>query len=184
MSCQSCSTSQLSESIRYVKNVTDYESRFATDYHPYCPIVPAYMLGPSGLEKLQRSDYFLLTVILTIASRDSPNHSLTHRYCWDHTQRLLLEILLAQPWAQTPRTVEGLLLLSEWLPHIQTKQPTSEKPSSLFGEDRTAWSLVGLAVRQGYLLCLDRAAFRHADDRESKEREERKRLVWICEHKF
>lgn len=159
-------------------------NRFAKDYHPYCPIVPSYLLGPSGVEKLQRSDYFLLTVILTIASRDSPSHSLTHRYCWDHTQRLLLEILLAQPWAQTPRTVEGLLLLSEWLPHIQTKQASSETPSSLFGEDRTAWSLVGLAVRQGYLLCLDRAAFRRADERESKEREERKRLVWICEYSF
>lgn len=162
--------------------MTDYKSRYARDYHPYCPIVPSYMLEPSGLEKIQRSDYFLLTVILTIASRDSPNHSLTHRYCWDHTQRLLLEILLAQPWAQTPRTVEGLLLLSEWLPHIQTKQPTSETPSSLFGEDRTAWSLVGLAVRQGYLLCLDQGAFRHADDRESQEREERRRLVWTCEY--
>lgn len=139
------------------------------------------MLGPSG-EKLQRADYFLLTVILTIASRDSPNHSLTHRYCWDHTQSLLLEVLLAQPWAQTPRTVEGLLLLSEWLPHIQTKQPTSETQSALFGEDRTAWSLVGLAIRQGYLLSLDRGAFRPTDNRESREREERKRLVWTREY--
>ncbi|KAJ3531909.1 hypothetical protein NM208_g8671 [Fusarium decemcellulare] len=134
------------------------------------------------MERIGKQDYFLLTVILTIASRDSPNHSLTHRYCWDHTQRLLLGVLLAQPWAQTPRTVEGLLLLAEWLPHIQIEQTTSEAPKSLFSEDRTAWSLVGLAVRQGYLLRLDRAAFRAPVDGQCKEEEEHKRLVWACEY--
>ncbi|KAM5362285.1 hypothetical protein ACJZ2D_012640 [Fusarium nematophilum] len=151
---------------------------FARKYHPYCPIAPAYFFKPAAMERIQRRDYFLLTVLLSIASRDSPNHILTHRYCWDHTQRLLLEILLAHPWAQTSRTVEGLLLLAEWLPHIQIAQTASVAPKNLFSEDRTAWSLVGLAVRQGYLLRLDRAAFRDAGDDKSKEREDHKRLVW------
>lgn len=133
------------------------------------------------MEKIKRSDYFLLTVVLTIASRDSTTHSLAHRYCWDHTQRLLLEVLLAHPWAHTPRTVEGLLLLAEWLPHVQTKQTRSE-PKSLFGEDRMAWSLIGLAIRQGYLLRLDRAAFRSSGDYESKQQQEHNRLVWTCKN--
>ncbi|XEV04878.1 hypothetical protein FSHL1_010165 [Fusarium sambucinum] len=151
---------------------------YAQNYHPYCPIVPEYFLGSSALEKVQKPDYFLLTIILTIASRDSPNHVLVHRYCWDHTQHLLLQVLLAHPWSQTPRTVEGLILLSEWLPHIQANRST-EANKSLSCEDRTAWSLVGLAVRLGYLLRLDTAAFRNFVDDESKEQEERKRLVWI-----
>ncbi|CEI67969.1 hypothetical protein FVEN_g7758 [Fusarium venenatum] len=151
---------------------------YAKNYHPYCPIVPEYFLGSSALEKVQRPDYFLLTIILTIASRDSPNHVLVHRYCWDHTQHLLLQVLLAHSWSQTPRTVEGLILLSEWLPHIQANRST-EANKSLSSEDRTAWSLVGLAVRLGYLLRLDTAAFRNSVDDESKEQEERKRLVWI-----
>ncbi|KAF4467423.1 C6 transcription factor [Fusarium albosuccineum] len=151
---------------------------FAQNYHPYFPVTPAYFLRPLAMERICKPDYFLLTVILTIASSDSPNNSLTHRYCWDHTQRLLLGVLLAQSWAQTPRTVEGLLLLAEWLPHIQIEQTTSEAHKSLFSEDRTAWSLVGLAVRQGYLLRLDRAAFRAAVDDQSKDKEEHKRLVW------
>lgn len=133
------------------------------------------------MERIQRGDYFLLTVLLTIASRDSPNHILTHRYCWDHTQRLLLEVLLAHPWAETSRTVEGLLLLAEWLPHIQIAQTTSMVPKNLFSDDRTAWSLVGLAVRQGYLLRLDRGAFPDAREDQSKEREDQKRLIWACE---
>jgi len=154
-------------------------SRYATLYHPYCPIVPKYFLGRSSLESIQRPDYFLLTVLLTIASRDSPNYSLVHRYCWDYTQRLLLEVLLAQPWTQTQRTVEGLLLLSEWLPHIQISQTASRAPKSLFSEDRTAWSLIGLAVRHGYMLRLDRAAFRHRDSG-NHEQMEQNRLIWTC----
>ncbi|PWY94411.1 hypothetical protein BO94DRAFT_457543 [Aspergillus sclerotioniger CBS 115572] len=149
---------------------------YLRNYHPYCPIVPSYFLGPSGMERVQKQDYFLLTAILTIASRDDPSHSLTHRYCWDHTQRLLVDVLLARPWTQTPRTVEGLLLLAEWLPHIQIEETTSE--ANLFSEDRTAWSLVGLAVRHGYLQRLDQAAFRNTDSHESMEKVEQQRLIW------
>ncbi|RFN54478.1 alpha-ketoglutarate-dependent 2,4-dichlorophenoxyacetate dioxygenase [Fusarium flagelliforme] len=152
---------------------------YTKNYHPYCPIVPEYLLSSSGLERIEKSDHFLFTIILTIASRDSPNHVLVHRYCWDHTQHLLLQVLLAHAWSQTPRTVEGLILLSEWLPHIQANRATSEDHKSLSSEDRTTWSLVGLAVRLGYLLRLDTAAFRNFIDNESKEQEERKRLVWI-----
>ncbi len=79
-----------------------------------CPIVPAYLLGPSALEnpaiRLLSADGHTNNCL-----GDSPEHYLTHRYCWDYTQRLLLEVLLAHPWTQTSRTVEGLLLLSEWL---------------------------------------------------------------------
>lgn len=140
------------------------------------------------MTRIQRSDFFLLTVILTIASRDSQSHTLTHRYCWDHTQRLLLEVLLAQQWAQTPRTVQGLLLLAEWLPH-QSRQIMSGLPPNLASEDQTAWSLIGLAVRQGYLLRLDHAAFRKpgvsgsrevGGNGEDEKEEEEKRLIWTC----
>ncbi|CAH0045272.1 unnamed protein product [Clonostachys solani] len=153
---------------------------YARNYHPYCPIVPPYMLGPQAMTKIRRSDYFLLTVILAVASRDMPGHVLVHRYCWDHAQRLLLEVLLAHPWAQTPRTVQAILLLAEWIPY-QIKQDGTENPKSLLSEDRSAWSLIGLAVRQGYLLRLDRAAFPSAESSgacEASEIEEEKRLIW------
>lgn len=163
----------LSHTVTYEHETYSSTKRYAQDYHSYCPIVPSYLLGESGIEKVQRADHFLLTVILTIASRDLPHHTLTHRCCWDYTQRLLSEILLAHPWSQSPRTVQGLLLLSEWLPHIQIHSTSSEPNKTLFGEDRTAWSLVGLAVRQAYLLRLDQAAFRRvAADEEFQEREE------------
>jgi hypothetical protein len=157
--------------------------RYTRYYHPYCPIVPSRLLTSATVGKTQRSDSFLLTSILTIASRDDPRHSLTHRYCWDHAQHLLTDVLLAHPWTQTPRTVEGLLLLAEWLPHIQVRETTSEAPKNLFSEDRTVWSLVGLAVRQGYLQRLDQGAFRNISSSESKEQVDQNRLVWACEYR-
>ncbi|KAE8345152.1 hypothetical protein BDV24DRAFT_171090 [Aspergillus arachidicola] len=158
--------------------VSELLLKYVRYYHPYCPIVPAYLLRGSNLGKIQKSDSFLLTVILTIASRDDPCHALTHRYCWDHSQRLLVDVLLAHPWTQTPRTVEGLLLLAEWLPHTQIQETTSETPKNLFSEDRMAWSLVGLAVRHGYLQRLDQAAFPNYNSSDSKEQADQNRLVW------
>ncbi|EMT62979.1 C6 transcription factor [Fusarium oxysporum II5] len=150
---------------------------FSQNYHHYCPIVPSYLLGTSlCMERIQKADQFLLTALLTIASRDSPKHYLTHRYCWDYAQQLLLEIALANPWTHTPQTIAGLLLLSEWLPHIQS-HTRPNGPKNLVGEDQTAWSLVGLAIRLGYLIRLDQAAFRGGNNH--SESNERKRLIWI-----
>lgn len=139
------------------------------------------MLGQSGIDKIRTSDFFLLTVILTIASRDSSTHSLIHRYCWDYTQKLLLEVLLGYPWTLKSRTVESLLLLSEWLPHIELTQSVSNESKAMFIEDRTSWSLVGLAVRQAYLMRLDQGAFPNVFTQETKEQAEHKRLLWTCE---
>lgn len=158
--------------------------RFHKKYHLYFPIVPCRFFKAGTIGRLEKPDYFLLTAILTIASRDDPQQSLTHRYCWDHTQRLLIDVLLAHPWTQTTHTVEGLLLLAEWLPHIQVQEATPESPKSLLSDDRTAWSLVGLAVRQGYLQRLDQGAFRNADSSESKDQSEQNRLIWACMCRF
>ncbi|KAK1242001.1 hypothetical protein MKX07_007824 [Trichoderma sp. CBMAI-0711] len=125
---------------------------YSRNYHPYCPIVPTYMLGPSAIDKILRSDFFLLTVVLTIASRDSPSHSLIHRYCWDYAQRLLLEVLLGHPWTLKSRTVESLLLLSEWLPHI-------ELTHGALNEDKSAFPNTTM-------------------QQETKEQAEHKRLIW------
>ncbi|KAL7809325.1 hypothetical protein V8C44DRAFT_334191 [Trichoderma aethiopicum] len=152
---------------------------YSHNYHPYCPIVPAYMLGLSAIDKIRKSDHFLLTVMLTIASRDSQSHSLIHRHCWNYAQRLLLEVLLGHPWTLRSRTVESLLLLSEWLPHIELTHAALKEDKSIFIEDRTSWSLVGLAVRQAYLMRLDQGAFPNATmQQETKEQADHKRLIW------
>ncbi|CAG7983524.1 unnamed protein product [Penicillium olsonii] len=156
--------------------------RYSKVYHPFCPVVPGRLLRQPQAIDWQKDDHFLLTCILTIASRDDSCQSLTHRYCWDHAQRLLVDVLLAYNWTQSPRIVEGILLLAEWLPHIQD-EPT-EKSKSLFGGEATAWSLVGLAVRHGYLQRLDSAAFRGLRDDSSQERAEQNRIIWSSDRQM
>ncbi|KAL7893555.1 hypothetical protein HDV64DRAFT_272567 [Trichoderma sp. TUCIM 5745] len=151
---------------------------FSRRYHPYCPIVPSSLLLISGTERLHSADFLLLTIILTIASRDEPEYTTTHHHCWEHTQRLLLDVLLAQPWTQSPQTVRGLLLLAEWLPHVQFNHTSAGEPDSLFAEGRTAWTMIGMAIRHAYLLRLDLAAFRKDNLREEKHGTDQERLIW------
>jgi hypothetical protein len=99
-------------------------------------------------------------------------------------KQLLLDVLLGHPSTQQIGSVEGLLLLSDWVPDIQCDSSLRTGPPGgkiSVNEDSTAWSLVGQAVRQAYLLKLDRASFREEFSGESKDQVDRKRLVWSCE---
>jgi hypothetical protein len=121
---------------------------------------------------------------LTIASKNNPSLEAIHRNCWEYLKKLLLDILLGLPLTQRISSVEGLLLLSEWVPYVQLEDASSRSNHRrMFGgvEDSAAWSLVGQAVRQAYFLRLDRTSFRSEASNETDELIDRKRLVWTCE---
>ncbi len=146
-----------------------------------------HVLSPVNIHRSLRYERFLLTAILTIASKDDARLEAIHSKCWEFMKRLLLETLLGLPSAQKLGTVEGLLLLSEWVPYAQFEDKSSPGfPRRTFGgtEDSTAWSLVSQAIRQGYLLRLDRTSFRREDAKESKDLLNRKRLAWTCRSFF
>lgn len=145
-------------------------------------MVPNWFLSLSFTKNITKSDHFLLTILLTIASRDAQQHELIHRACWNHAHDLLLKVFLTHSSFQTPRTVEGLLLLAEWLPHIECTEAADGASGTLFGEDRLAWSIIGLAIRQAYLLRLDRGAFRQTGSEATQEQNVQKRLIWHCKH--
>lgn len=133
--------------------------------------------------KLAVDEPFLLAVILTIASKDEAVHRDIHRQCWKYLKQHLLDILMAAPSTLNVGSVEGLLLLAEWVPYLQIE--TSCYPGLFPGnvsavEDNMAWSLIGQAVRHSYLLRLDKASFRETAREEPQELENRKRLAWIC----
>lgn len=90
-------------------------------------------------------------------------------------QELLLDVLLARPHTHRVGLVEGLLLLSDWLPSARSNASLTSK--YLHAEDATAWSLIGQAVRHAYLLRLDRASFRDISGNKRKEVTDRNRLV-------
>lgn len=96
-------------------------------------------------------------------------------------RRQLLDVLLALPHTHRIGYVEGLLLLSDWVPYIQLERSNAFKSIKIdVTEDNTAWSLVGQAVRHAYLLRLDRATFKEEMFGESQDQVDRKVLVWAC----
>lgn len=99
-------------------------------------------------------------------------------------QRMLLQVVLGVMDVRTVGCVEGLLVLAEWVPHANATagaMNVSQKGTGgLAGtEDTAAWTLVGLAVRQAYLLRLDKYAFRESAD-ENNSTLHRNRLAWTC----
>jgi hypothetical protein len=153
------------------------------NYHPFVPLAPKYILLPLNIDEIAAKESFVLTAILTIASKDDPNLDQIHKKCWEYMKQLLLDVLLGHPSTQQIGSVEGLLLLSDWVPDIQCDRSMRaglSRGKISVTEDSTAWSLVGQAVRQAYLLKLDRTSFHEEFSGESKDQVDRKRLVWSC----
>lgn len=158
-------------------------SSYAANYHTFCPLAPKRLLATTDPRKAAVDEPFLLTVLLTIASKDEPAYKDIHQHCWKYLKRHLLDILLATPSTLRVGSVEGLLLLSEWVPYMQldTCSYPNMFPRNLSAvEDNMAWSLIGQAVRHSYLLRLDKASFRETALGESQELENRNLLAWIC----
>ncbi|RDL38136.1 uncharacterized protein BP5553_05569 [Venustampulla echinocandica] len=155
---------------------------YAENYHPFCPLASKGILEAKDVGQISISEPFLLTAILTIASKDEPTLRDIHQRCWQSMKRLMLDVLLAVPSTLNVGSVEGLLLLAEWVPYElpETCWNTKLDHRNLSAvEDNTAWSLVGQAVRHSYLLGLDTTSFRGTVSSDSQEIENRKRLAWI-----
>ncbi|KAL4893147.1 hypothetical protein BDV59DRAFT_207944 [Aspergillus ambiguus] len=156
--------------------------RYAMNYHTFCPLVPKQLLAMTDMRKLAADEPFLLGVILMIACKDEAAYHDIHRQCWQYLKQYLLDILTATPSTLNVGSVEGLLLLAEWVPYLQIETLRYSRlfPGNVSAiEDNMAWSLIGQAVRHSYLLRLDKASFREASPGEPQELENRKRLAWI-----
>lgn len=146
-------------------------------------MVPSHVLAADRLDITAEAEPFLLSAILTIASKDRSELEHVHRQCWQYMQQLILSAVLGVSKFSTLGTVEGLLLLAEWVPHVHMQSLSKPGIASDFGEaceDNAAWSLLGIAIRQGYALHLDRTSFRSEDREDTNQMTDRKRLAWIC----
>ncbi|OQN97047.1 hypothetical protein B0A48_16851 [Cryoendolithus antarcticus] len=147
--------------------------RYKLLYHPYFPIVPATALDISNLAPLARDESHLLTAILVIASRDLVDDPNVFVACTEHMRALVSALSAGGP--SNVACVEALLLLAEWAPY------TSRSDAGHVGrgeEDREAWMHVGIALRIGYFLGLDRYSFAVRGDDVRDPQWQRKRLVW------
>lgn len=161
---------------------------YAQNYHPLCPLVPRHVLEPADIWAIARYEPFLLTAILTIASKGDPNIERIHQHCWDPLKKHMLDVLMAVPSTLNVGSVEGLLLLAEWVQYPLSSATTSNH--AMFNqnisvvEDNMAWSLTGQAIRHAYLLRLDRASSREKLPGVSQDTQNRNRLAWTCTSGF
>ena len=149
-------------------------ARYAQHYHPYLPLVPRKYFDPASLDTFAVNDKHLLTAVLTIASKDLTDQANVHSCCSRYMHDLISGI--AAGYDCEVEAVEALLLLSEWEPQGLRNRIESVGRGE---EDRSAWMHVGIALRTGYFLGLDRTAFRSEDHEEAKN-DGRKRLAWAC----
>lgn len=146
--------------------------RFAEHYHPYLPLVPRQYFDPAQLDTFAVTDKHLLTAVLTIASKDLVDQPNVHICCSRYMHDLISGIAAGHDCEV--EAVEALLLLSEWEPQGLRNRIEAVGRGE---EDRSAWMHVGIALRTGYFLGLDRTAFRQESEEEAKI-DGRKRLAW------
>ena len=152
--------------------VSNLVAQYAEHYHPYLPLVPRKYFDPAVLDSFAANDKHLLTAVLTIASKDTSQDPNTHLCCSRYMHDLISGIAAGHDCEV--EAVEALLLLAEWEPQGLREQIESVGRGE---EDRAAWMHVGMALRTGYFLGLDRTAFRSEGAEESKH-DGRKRLAW------
>jgi Fungal specific transcription factor domain len=152
--------------------VSGLVARYAEHYHPYLPLVPRKYFDPSVLDSFAANDKHLLTAVLTIASKDTVEDANVHLCCSRYMHDLISGIAAGHDCEV--EAVEALLLLAEWEPQGLREQIESVGRGE---EDRAAWMHVGMALRTGYFLGLDRTAFRSEAAEETKN-DGRKRLAW------
>ncbi|KAI9369756.1 hypothetical protein BJX61DRAFT_132643 [Aspergillus egyptiacus] len=147
-------------------------ARYAEHFHPYLPLVPRRYFQRSALDTFANNEKHLLTAVLTIASKDLMERPEIHEYCSKYMHELISGIAAGADC--DVEAVEALLLLAEWEP--QGLRSRIERVGR-GEEDRAAWMHVGLALRSGWFLGLDRTSFR-GDSTGDTEAEARRRLAW------
>ncbi|KAI1999753.1 hypothetical protein LOY97_006809 [Ophidiomyces ophidiicola] len=159
---------------------------YADHFHPHLPLVPRRYFARAQLGVFARDERHLLTAILTIASKNQPRDGgiggsgggvvVVHDRCAQYMHELIADVAAGAPC--DVGAVEALLLIAEWEP--PGLQPRI-KPIGRGEENRAAWMHVGMALRSGYFLGLERTSFRgDSGGAADLHATHRRRLAWAC----
>lgn len=148
-----------------------YVSIYISRHNHYIPLIPEYRLpsNDARLAQFASQEPFLLMVMVLIVSRYEDGS--VHVACWEVIRNHLSQLTYGS--LPTVDVVEGLLLLSEYLPSL----PNVANNDFHQVEASMSWNLIGLAIRHSYFLGLDQRALldRNVTPDEQASRE---RLVW------
>jgi hypothetical protein len=149
-------------------------NRYREHYHGYLPLVPRKYFSAAHLDAFAVSNKHLLTAVLTISSKDLIEQPHIHTCCSRYMHDLISGIAAGADCEV--EAVEALLLLAEWEPQGLRNRIEEVGRGE---EDRAAWMHVGIALRTGYFLGLDRTAFRTEDTEGRISDHDRKRFAWV-----
>ncbi|KAL2062119.1 hypothetical protein VTL71DRAFT_6385 [Oculimacula yallundae] len=164
----------VSQGLLTVAQISQLISRFQQCYHPYLPIAPRRSFDPKHLQYMCTNEPHLLTAMITVAARDLPQPDNILHTCSSYMHQLVSEIIAGKKC--DVEAVEALLLLAEWEPQDSLSEG---KEVGCGEEDRAAWMHVGLALRIGYFLGLDRTSLKHEDE-DKAAHFSRRRITWAA----
>lgn len=164
----------VSQGLLSVAQISRLIIRFQQYYHPYLPIAPRRSFDPKCLQYMCTNEPHLLTAMITVAARDLPQPDNILHTCSSYMHQLVSEIIAGKKC--DVEAVEALLLLAEWEPQDSLSEG---KEVGCGEEDRAAWMHVGLALRIGYFLGLDRTAIKHEDE-DKAAHFNRRRVTWAA----
>ncbi|EMT63259.1 Transcriptional activator ARO80 [Fusarium odoratissimum] len=161
----------LSEAAFLIEQLT-WES-YHDNFHIFFPIAYSAAFDSSRILELIEHEPYLITAILTVATKDDPSWSRAHNACARHMETQISKLIYTG--STTVGAVEALLILAEWAP-----QPLEENLMIGCGkEDQGSWMLVGVAIRLAYLQNLEQTGLvqrvEGAPDHLS-----RKRIAWAA----
>lgn len=151
-------------------------SSYEQNCHPFFPLVDRHAFDLQRLPQLSRHEPHLFSAILAIASKDYSSEQNVHEICCRHVRELIFS--LATGADADVEAVEAVLLLSEWVCQWSPVETVVGRGE----EDKAAWMYVGMALRLGYFLDLDRTIFTIGKRTELTPSLARKQLAWASKY--
>ncbi|RBR05797.1 hypothetical protein FVER53590_03065 [Fusarium verticillioides] len=143
------------------------------NFHIFFPIAYSAAFDSSRILELIEHEPYLITAILTVATKDDPSWSRAHNACARHMETQISKLIYTG--STTVGAVEALLILAEWAP-----QPLEENLMIGCGkEDQGSWMLVGVAIRLAYLQNLEQTGLVQRVEG-APEHLSRKRIAWAA----
>ncbi|KAJ6441202.1 C6 transcription factor [Purpureocillium lavendulum] len=147
--------------------------RYHDKFHPFFPVANSSIFDGRPLAEWADKEPYLLTAILTVASKDDPAWYRVYEACSRYMETLISRLIYSG--SNNIGSVEALLILAEWTP----QRPQDNSTIGCGQEDHGAWMLVGMAIRLGYLQRLEQTALLPESGAQSVDAS-RKRIAWAA----
>ncbi|RGP64840.1 hypothetical protein FLONG3_9418 [Fusarium longipes] len=147
--------------------------QYHDNFHVFFPIAYTVIFDYTRLLESIEKEQYLITAILTVATKDDPSWSKAHNACARYMESQISKLIYTG--STTVGAVEALLILAEWAP-----QPLEENLMIGCGkEDQGSWMLVGVAIRLAYLQNLEQTGLTQRDEDGTQDLS-RKRIAWAA----